>query len=99
MVALLVIKHEVVAATLPTYAPLLEISAQDLDGLKTDSASFRYSLQLIDIMQAASQKCTTMAQYGNIKRFTICMINPLALGTISLALQSTCKRIITLKKK
>ena len=49
---------EHLAATLPTYAALLEISAQELDGLKADSVSFRYSLYTMGIMQANAQKWT-----------------------------------------
>lgn len=50
---------EHLAATLPVYAGLLDISAQDLDQLKIDAASFRYSLTTMGIMQATSQKWTT----------------------------------------
>ena len=35
---------EHLAATLPTYVALLEISTQDLAGLKAGSVTFRYSL-------------------------------------------------------
>jgi hypothetical protein len=48
------LKH--LATTLPAYAGLLDISAQDLDELKIDAASFRYSLTTMGIMQATSQK-------------------------------------------
>ena len=45
--------------TLPAYAELLDISTQDLDELKIDTVSFRYSLRTMGIMQASSQKWTT----------------------------------------
>ena len=50
---------EHLAATLPKYMALLEISAQDFDGLKADSVAFRYALQTMGIMQAYSQTWTT----------------------------------------
>ncbi len=49
---------EHLAATLPIYAALLDISTQELDIVKIDAVSFRYSLQTMGIMQASSQKWT-----------------------------------------
>ena len=49
---------EHLAATLPIYTALLDISAQELDIVKIDAVSFRYSLQTMGIMQASSQKWT-----------------------------------------
>jgi len=50
---------EHIVATLPKYITLLEINAQDFDGLQADSAAFRYALQTMGIMQAYSQAWTT----------------------------------------
>ena len=53
------------AATLPHYAVLLEVSDADLASLKADAAAFRYALQSMSDMQAYAQHRTT---YKNLLR-------------------------------
>ncbi|MDD2661865.1 MAG: hypothetical protein PHY54_19650 [Methylococcales bacterium] len=56
---------EHLAATLPHYAGLLEISAQDMDALKADAAAFRYAYQSMCDMQTYAQAWTS---YKNLLR-------------------------------
>ena len=53
------------AATLPKYAGLLEISDADIATLQADAASFRYTLHTLNDMQAYAQHWTT---YKNLLR-------------------------------
>jgi hypothetical protein len=53
------------AATLPHYLELLNISAEDLAALKADADSFRYALQTLGDMQAYAQHWTA---YKNLLR-------------------------------
>jgi len=47
-----------VAATLPKYAALLEISAEDLASLQADAVAFRYGLNLHNYAQSYHHNCT-----------------------------------------
>ena len=53
------------AATLPKYAALLEISEADIATLQADAASFRYTLHTLNDMQAYAQHWTA---YKNVLR-------------------------------
>ncbi len=53
------------AATLPKYAGLLEISDADIATLQADAASFRYTLHTLNDMQAYAQHWTA---YKNVLR-------------------------------
>jgi hypothetical protein len=56
---------EHITATLPHYAELLEISAQEMDALKADATAFRYAYQSMCDMQTYAQAWTS---YKNLLR-------------------------------
>ena len=47
-----------VATTLPKYAALLEISAEDMASLQADAVAFRYALNLHNYAQSYHHNCT-----------------------------------------